>query len=144
MDLRLILECEAVAKAAPRIKERTIVELEEAHQKYAKARARNDADQLLKANRKFHFLVYRDADAPVLLDLITQLWDRVSPYYHIMFRQSLAPHPTVGVNYHDHIVNAMRLHDPEKAKHWIKADLIRSAEFVLELFDLHKRENKLE
>ena len=143
LDLRLILECEAIAKAAPRVENKTIIELEKAHKKYAEAREIDDADQLLEANRKFHFLAYKDANAPVLLDLINQLWDRVSPYYHIMFRQSLAPHPTVGVDFHDNLVNAMRQHDPDKAKHWIKADLIRSAEFVLELFDLHNKENGL-
>ena len=144
LDLRLILECEAIAKAAPHVNENTILELERAHIEFAKARAQNDANQLLLANRRFHLLAYKDSDSPVLLDLINQLWDRVSPYYHIMFRQSLAPHPTVGVDYHDHIVDAMRNHDSEKAKHWIKADLIRSAEFVLELFDLHQQKRTFE
>ena len=144
LDLRLILECEAIAKAAPHVNADTILELERAHLEFAQARAKNDANQLLRANRRFHLLAYKDSNSPVLLDLINQLWDRVSPYYHIMFRQSFAPHPTVGVDYHDHIVDAMRSRDPEKAKHWIKADLIRSAEFVLELFDLHQEKRSLE
>ncbi|MDJ0784646.1 MAG: FCD domain-containing protein [Desulfosarcinaceae bacterium] len=139
LDLRLMLECEAVAKAAPLVSEATIRQLAAAHNQFANARAENDADRLLGANREFHFLAYQDSNAPVLLNLIKQLWDRVSPYYHIMFRQSLAPHPTVGVDYHDHIVAAMRERNAEAAKHWLKADLIRSAEFVLELFDLHQK-----
>lgn len=139
LDLRLMLECEAVAKAAPLVGEATIKQLEAAHNQFANARVENDADRLLGANREFHFLAYQDSNAPVLLNLIKQLWDRVSPYYHIMFRQSLAPHPTVGVDYHDHIVAAMRGRDAKAARHWLKADLIRSAEFVLELFDLHQK-----
>jgi len=137
----LLLECEAIAKAVPQVREQTIEELEQINKKYAEARAENNADLLLKVNRKFHLLAYQDSNAPVLLELINQLWDRVSPYYNIMFRQSLAPHPTVGVNYHDQLIFAIIDRDADKAKYWIKADLVKSAEFVLELFDLYQVNN---
>jgi len=58
-----------------------------------------------------------------------------------MFRQSLAPHPTVGVNYHDPLISAINNRTADKARHWIKADLVKSAEFVLKLFDLYQVNN---
>ena len=138
LELRLNLECQAAQKAVKRISQDTIRRLLRAHEAYAEARRGSDADMLLKHNREFHMLIYRDANSPVLLDIIKQLWDRVSPYYHIMFRQSIRPQPTIGVNYHDHIVNAMRVKDAEKACHWLKEDLMMSAEYVMELFSAQR------
>ena len=139
LELRLLLECEAVAKAAPQVKEQTLFELKEINRAFSKARSANDAEELLKVNRAFHLLAYRDSNAPVLLELINQLWDRVSPYYNIMFRQSLAPHPEVGVNFHNELISAMEKRDEDRARAWIEKDLTRSAEFVLELFDLYQK-----
>lgn len=138
LDLRLLLESEAIASAAPQIEKETIDSLMIAHNEFAEARRFHEADRLLTANREFHMLAYKDAERPILINLINQLWNRVSPYYHIMFRQSLLKHPSMGVNYHNYIVKAMQEHDPEKAQHWLGADLMNSADFVLELFDLHE------
>ena len=138
LDLRLMLECEAVAKAALNVMDSTIIELEETNSVFTTARKQNKADQLLAANRKFHILAYRDSNSPMLLEIINQLWDKVSPYYNIMFRQSITTHPKSGVNFHDQLIEALRDRNTEKAKHWLKTDLIHSAEFVLELFDLYQ------
>ena len=91
LELRLNLECQAARKAVVRVSEDTIRQLLKAHKAFAVARRNNDADKLLKHNREFHMLIYRDAKSPVLLDIIKQLWDRASHYYHIMFRQSIRP-----------------------------------------------------
>lgn len=136
LSIRLLLECEAVEKAAYLVKEETLEELQQINRLFAVFREKNDADELLRANRKFHFLAYQDAHSPVLLELINQLWDRVSPYYNIMFRQSLTTHPNAGVDYHEQLITALRLRKSQEAKKWLRADLVRSAEFVLELFDL--------
>lgn len=138
LDLRLLLESQAVAKAAMNIKEATLEELIDANNEFIEARQQNKADELIVANRKFHMLAYRDSHAPILLEMINQLWDRVSPYYNIMFRQSITTHPRKGVNYHDHLIQALQHRDPQKAILWLEKDLIHSAEFVLELFDLHQ------
>lgn len=139
LELRLLLECEAVARAARSIHDATLSRLRHANADFARIRAMDDADQLLQANRDFHLLAYKDSNAPILLELINQLWDRVSPYYNIMFRQSLTSHPKAGVDFHEQLIQALSNRDEEEAKYWIKADLIRSAEFVLKLFDLHQR-----
>ena len=138
LDLRLMLECEAVAKAALNITDSTIAELVKTNAAFTRARRQNRADELLDANRKFHLLAYRDSNAPILIDIINHLWDKVSPYYNIMFRQSVTTHPRHGVNFHDHLIKALRCRNAEEATSWLKTDLIHSAEFVLELFDLHQ------
>lgn len=139
LGIRLLLECEAVEKAAVRARRTTVSRLRDTNTMYARLRRQNDAAKLLSVNREFHLIAYRDSDSPILLELINQLWDRVNPYYHIMFRQSMMPHPQAGVDYHTQLIQAMADRDREKAKHWIRADLTRSAEFVLNLFDLHQK-----
>ena len=139
LELRLLLECEAVVKAAPQVEEQTLDSLKKTNQAFRKARSDNDAEELLKVNRAFHLLAYRDANAPVLLEMINLLWDRVSPYYNIMFRQSLAPHPEAGVDFHNELIVSMEKRDGERARYWIRKDLTRSAEFVLNLFDLYQQ-----
>ena len=141
LNLRLMLECEAAQKAVSQVKIETLNKLQKAHIIYARARQGDDAEELLRSNREFHLLVYHDAKSPLLLELINQLWGRVSPYYHMMFRQSLTQNPTIGVNYHEHILDAMQKRDAQQVRHWLKVDLINSTEFVLKLFDLHNQQS---
>ena len=138
LDLRLLLECEAIAKAAPIASRETVAALVDLHKAFTVARNCNDAERLLRANREFHQTAYRDADSPILLELIDQLWNRVSPYYHIMFRQSVTVHPRSGLLCHEKILLAMQRRNAEQARHWLKTDLIGSAEYVLKLFDLYQ------
>lgn len=134
-EIRILLEPQAGAKAALRADAEFLSQLEMSQAAFAKARKGTETNQLLKTNRKFHFLIYEQANSPMLLDIINQLWDRVSPYYHIMFRQSLDQSPTVGVSYHEHIFDSLKKKDEKAVQHWLKADLIDSTEFILRLFD---------
>ena len=72
---------------------------------------------------------------PILLEMIEKLWDRVSPYYYILFRQSVKPGPVVGVSYHQEMIKAVKNQDPEEVAKWVEADLTDSTRFVLSLFE---------
>jgi DNA-binding GntR family transcriptional regulator len=67
--------------------------------------------------------------------MIEQLWDKVSPYYYILFRQSAKPNPVIGIRYHQEIINAVNRQDPDGVAKWIEADLTDSTRFVLSIFD---------
>ncbi len=134
-EIRILLEPQAAAKAALRVDERFLSQLEKLQTAFAKARKGTETNRLLKTNRRFHFLIYEQANSPMLLDIINQLWDKVSPYYHIMFRQSLDQSPTVGVSYHENIFESLKKKDEKAVQHWLKADLIDSTGFILRLFD---------
>ena len=84
---------------------------------------------------RVYFLVYEQANAPIMLDLIRQLWDRGSPYYHIMFQQSLEQSPKAGVEYHEHLVKSLEKKDPKGAEKWLTKDLVDSTDYILGLFD---------
>lgn len=134
-EMRLLLEPKAAAKATKRVDNRFLALLTEAQSAFADARRTANTTELLNTNRKFHFLIYRQADSPILLDVITQMWDKVSPYYHIMFNQSLLKSPTIGLHYHEHIVQSIKEKNEKEVRRWLKADLTDSTNFILQLFD---------
>jgi len=135
LQLRIILECMAAQKAAMSQAADLVDRLDLHHQQYSAARASNIADRLLQSNKKFHHTLYQAANMPILLNLIEQLWDRVSPYYYILFRQSTKPNPVVGIRYHRKIISAVKRKDPAGVAKWLEADLTDSTRFVLSIFD---------
>ena len=138
-EMRILLEPQAAGKAVQNINDEFINQLEKAQADFAKARKSTQTSELLRTNRNFHFLIYRQANAPILLEMIKQLWDKVSPYYHIMFGQSLDSAPTVGISYHEHIVESLAHKNKDQVLHWVRADLIDSTDYILELFDNQAR-----
>lgn len=137
-ELRIQLEPKAAEKAVNFVDDKFLRELERAQEVFAKVRMTSDTGELLKSNRNFHFLIYKQAFSPILLDLIKQLWDKVSPYYHIMFAQSLEKSPKIGISYHEKIVENLKNKDQEGVRQWVQADLIDSTDYILKLFDQFK------
>ncbi|MEJ2024736.1 MAG: GntR family transcriptional regulator, partial [Deltaproteobacteria bacterium] len=87
-QLRLMLEVPAARKAAEHVSEEALNHLKAANQRYIDAWERFDADNLLLANKHFHCTLYKQANMPILMHLIDHVWSLLSPYYHIIFRQT--------------------------------------------------------
>jgi len=138
LHIRLLLECEAIHQAATQIKPDTIHSLKRAQKDFEKANREGNPIESLKANRRFHMLAYQDVGSKMMLKIISQLWDLLNPYYEILFRQSLLPKPTIGVNNHLEIVRSLQTNDPEQARFWLKEDIIKPSKFVLKLFELYQ------
>ena len=135
LAIRINLECIAARKATQSRDADLLDRLNIYHQQFATARASNIADRLLQSNKKFHHTLYQAADMPILLNIIEQLWYRVSPYYYILFRQTAKPNPVIGIRYHQKIINAVKNYDADGVAKWIEADLTDSTRFVLSIFD---------
>lgn len=136
-NLRVLLECEAISLAATRCSSETLNELEAAQHHYEQVDKEDNPIKLFKANRIFHMLAYRDAGSEMMQTIINQLWDLSSPYYQILFRQSLVPKPTAGIDHHRKIVQALSDKNPEQASYWLKEDIIKPSDFVFKLFDMY-------
>lgn len=131
LKIRLLLELEAAVKATPRTHENTLQKLKKINSEYADAQTKNDADEALRINEKFHFTIYREAQMPILLSMIHNLWKQISPYYHIMFRQTLFNDPRTGSISHKKIIEGMAEKNPLKVSKWLKKDLVDSTDFVI-------------
>jgi DNA-binding GntR family transcriptional regulator len=131
LEIRLLLELPAAMKAAPISNEETLRRLERFNRQYVDAQTKNDADEALHYNKKFHFAIYREAQMPILLSMIQNLWNQVSPYYHIMFRQTLFYDPHTGSACHEKIIEGLAARNPRKISKWLKTDLTDSTKFVI-------------
>jgi len=128
LEIRLLLELPAAQKAAIAATKDTVEKIERLNSQYVSAQQKNDADRALSVNREFHFTIYRGANMPILLSMIQNLWDQVSPYYHLMFRQTLFHDPLTGRAYHKKIIEGMAENDLSK---WLEIDLVESTDFVM-------------
>ncbi len=131
LEIRLMLEPAAAMKAASSSSEETLQRLERFNSQYVAAQTENDADEALRANKEFHFTIYREARMPILLSMIQNLWNQVSPYYHIMFRQTMFHDPHTGNTYHKKMIEGMAAKNPHKVGKWLKTDLVDSTKFVI-------------
>lgn len=75
--VRTILETAAAEISFKAFTEETLHLLEAIVDRYRNATSFEETDQL---NRKFHQTLYRDANMPLLVSLITDLYDRFCPY----------------------------------------------------------------
>lgn len=143
LKIRLMLELPAARQATLNMKDGLLNRLAELTAQYLKAHSAHNADDLLKVNYAFHFTIYGEARMPILLSIIKNLWKQVSPYYHIMFRQTLFLDPKSGPDYHQKIIDGMKTRDPEAVCHWIKVDLVEAAEFVMGVMRSMKTEEDI-
>jgi DNA-binding GntR family transcriptional regulator len=133
LEIRLLIEIAAGKKAALAATKQCVETLDHLNKQYNVAQQENDADKVLLVNREFHFTIYNGANMPILLSMIQSLWDQASPYYHLMFRQTIFNDPQTGRGNHQNIIDAMATNDSEKVSKWLKIDLIDSTEFVLDV-----------
>jgi len=140
LELRIKLESMAAKKALPNCNQKIIEKMTNYHERYNRAQKKLESDEMMRLNKAFHFTLYRQAHMPILQQLIDQLWDRVSPYYHIMARQSLKPNPFVGIQVHEELIQSLKFKNEGNVVKWLKKDLTNSAHFVIGLFDLYGKQ----
>jgi DNA-binding GntR family transcriptional regulator len=106
---RSALESVLYERAASRLNELDVAELERIEALVEGASTEGALVDLAAHNRTFHFAVMEKADLPRVLDLIGQLWDRTS-YYRAFFWVD-DEHRTITMNQHCEIIEACRNRD---------------------------------
>jgi len=105
-SIRERLEGLAVRLATPHIRPETLDVLDDLNSRMDDVRDDQPPSVWRDLNREFHFRIYRDADASLLLQMIGTLWDRTSIY-----REVLANTPSVrrdSVNEHNQVLTQLR------------------------------------
>jgi len=132
MELRLLVECYAAKKGCQLGGKEAADELERLNRECNQA---PDSDSYIEANRKFHSSIYRRAGLPVLLDIIEQLWCRISPYLYILLRQEEEWRSGVYMENHQGMVRAMRDRDVKIMCRWLSSDLTHATHRIAQLLD---------
>ncbi|MBW1787535.1 MAG: GntR family transcriptional regulator [Deltaproteobacteria bacterium] len=131
LKIRLNLEIMAAETACDLRTPSTLKALEKT---LARMRASEDKPEAyLRANRHYHFTIYKAAEAPILLDLISRLWIRFGPYIHLVTRKSADI--VVSNSYHEIMYEAIKARDKESIGDAIRNDLQMSARVVKDLLE---------
>jgi len=127
---RVRLEVEGLAGewAAGKASQRDLDELERELQALSAAAASGDVKGYVRANRQFHFAIYRVAGSDVLLAIIESLWLQISPYFHLLHASG---NYAVSNREHAEMFRAMQNGDAGSLRASIVAD-IEAAAAVLE------------
>ncbi|MEW6667220.1 MAG: FCD domain-containing protein [Thermodesulfobacteriota bacterium] len=129
--IRLKLEPEAAERAAENVQESTLNKLEQLHTEWKQSMSllnKNDLQStrnFLRLNHQFHHAIYSEAHMPILQQIINGLWNRVSPYLHILVTiEGAVSSETIRI--HQGMLDGMRHHSPEEVSHWVREDLIQA------------------
>lgn len=137
--IRIALEGMAVEEATARITADDLAQLQALNTAFTEEmrRKRNDADRMFRANKEFHFTIYRAANMPVLLGLIENMWLQIGPMLHFSlgFRgremtSRFAP------DCHDNLVKALQRRDAKSARTALETDIMNAGELILRVGNL--------
>ena len=133
LEVRLLLECYAAEKACKTRSEKTLKRLEKLHRLCNHAK---DENTYLQANKEFHMTIYSEAKKPILLETIDTLWNRYSPYLHILLRNEQTYKTKEFHNPHGKIIEAMKNKDPKSIRKWLAEDLGKAADVIKQGFKM--------
>jgi len=122
LQIRLNLECMAAEKAAENCTDETIRDL---NRLLNEMKNTEDREIYLEINKEFHHTIYRSANKPILLEIIEDLWSRISPYYFIYLVEGDV---TTHMPCHKGMLKGMQERNPKEVCKWLTADLGKAAE----------------
>lgn len=110
--IRKNLEGLAVSQACEHITAEKIALLNVCNAKFMAAKAENNVEEALQANREFRFTLYEMAAMPTLTALIEQLWVQIGPCFNYLYPQS--PHRVQGQHNYDQLLLALEAGDSKR------------------------------
>jgi DNA-binding GntR family transcriptional regulator len=134
LNIRLDLEIMAAKMACDLRPASSLPELEKTLKLMQASEDKPEA--YLKANHDYHFTIYRLAEAPILLDLISRLWIRFGPYIYLVTRKS--DDIVLSNHYHEIMFEAIKARDKRNIGKAIRQDLETSARVVKNLLESYE------
>jgi DNA-binding GntR family transcriptional regulator len=130
--IRGVLEELSTQLAVPNITPETLDRLGLLIDESEKGMAREEYDLVLDVNREFHFTIYEASGKPILLDSISRVHRRSSPYRRLYSRmRDMAPRV---LSYHKGIHAACAAGDAVTAGRLVREDIQEAAHHIVERF----------
>lgn len=124
---RLTIEPKIAELAVPLLTDRSITDLEVIDGKINSAIASNDIPGYLSGNHHFHFTLYEQSNAPVLVDIAQSQWLRFGPSLRVVMARYKS---TAMPDRHTEALSAMRARDGKALGRAIEADISQGIEIV--------------
>jgi DNA-binding GntR family transcriptional regulator len=132
-NLRIMLETKAIEKAMANLDSGDLEELFALNKQFVMATNANDIEKMVEFNKQFHHHMYGRAQMPMLFTLIRWLWDRLSPYVHILFRMS-DKYYGGGADTHNGILDGIKNQDIKIVRRYLKKDLTDARKLLVKHF----------
>ena len=132
-DLRRVrLEIESIAAvwACRSIEPQELKSLSHECEMLEQANSAEDVHSYLRANRAFHFSLYRAAGSEALLSVIEMLWLQISPYFSLLHESG---NYSAANMQHSMIVKALERRDEAAVERAIRADIDAAYHVLLKL-----------
>jgi DNA-binding GntR family transcriptional regulator len=131
MRIRCAVEGLAGEIAAERMADAHIEQARDALRGMDLAIAEGDGRRYLALNEEFHFTIYTQAGAPILLGTIRDLWGRAGPYMTYLI--DLASYMPRGNDLHRSILAALEARNGEDVKRQVVTDITTAADAMMPL-----------
>jgi len=119
-NVRVEFEATAGAWASKYAKDGDLAVLRHHLDELEAANATGDRKAYVRANRAFHFAIYRLAGSDILFHFIETLWLQISPYFHLL--QESGNYSTAN-SHHRAMFEAIRDRDGDRIRQAIAADI---------------------
>jgi DNA-binding GntR family transcriptional regulator len=130
IKIRVALETMAITEACKRISDAEIAGLMDMAKAFSH-RDDADIDEFYRFNQRFHSTVYQAAQMPTLLGIIENLWEKMSPYFHLLFKEIEEDDPRVGWSKHVLIIDALKKRDAASVARYLQADITDYAYLII-------------
>lgn len=128
LQVRLSLETMLTQRAAERVSQKTIRELERVNEEMQDAVPANEVRRYLIANQRFHFMIYGAAKSHAIFPIVESLWLQVGPFLNGVFTNAGT---RSARDNHTQVLKALRRRDPVAAGEAIRGDLAEAADVIL-------------
>ena len=119
------MEGVAGERATRHMTDSALVEVKALYNSMGRAVAARNGSLYLALNEAFHFAIYTQANAPLLLNMVRDLWVRVGPYLSLLM-ESAAYVPRSN-DVHQKIVEALERRDSAAVRASIEEDITSAA-----------------
>lgn len=120
LRVRLEVEATAVRWASGNVDQAFLDSLERILHAMEEAEANDAVKDFIRSNYDFHFTIYRQAASPLLLQLISNIWLRINPHFHLLHRHG---HYRVSNRQHRKMFEALKGFDAEQAVAGLREDI---------------------
>jgi DNA-binding GntR family transcriptional regulator len=128
-EMRILIEGAATRIACKIMTEATLKQLDALNDVIITAHGQGDMAGVLKANQKFHFMIYRQAESNIIMPLVESLWLRSGPtmYY------SLNKPGLWNAGSHGELIQALSDRDGPKASKAMVKDIRLTGDYLISM-----------
>jgi DNA-binding GntR family transcriptional regulator len=129
MRIRRELEGLAAELATPNLRATHIAKLQAMIEAMDRTISENGGADYQALNNRFHFAIYERAGAPLLFQLIQNMWSQVGPFFNELTEDE--GFVAVANDQHRHIVAALRDKDGAAVRQHLSADITVAGDYLI-------------